>query len=103
MADNKDEQCAFALTPPDADGVNNLFVGIPAACWEQIKDGRTVGFDLGKSSLQIPIRFIFFGAESHAAALKILQDSVSKQGHAYLDERNRDLTPDAFKKDDERG
>src|ERR1700682_5704130 len=83
-----DQKIAFAISPGgQGDGVPMLIVGVPAGAWEYMKDGKTHNLDLTK--IGVPVKFVFFGAESHDAAMKVLQQGAAARGEATLDERRR--------------
>lgn len=86
-----DRRLVFAVSPSDVRGVATLLVGVPAGAWDHVKDGKTAGFDL--SRIGIPFQLIMFGAETHDAAMKMLEQFASASGVALLDERRRDFAP----------
>ncbi|TIM16233.1 MAG: hypothetical protein E5Y67_03300 [Mesorhizobium sp.] len=92
MATNpRDEKLVFAVSPAgQGDGVPILLVGVPNGAWEYyMKDGKTHHFDLTKAG--VPVKLLLFGAESHAAAMKVIDDAMKASGTAYLDERRTDF------------
>ncbi|WP_287260120.1 hypothetical protein [Mesorhizobium sp.] len=91
MATNpRDEKLVFAVSPAgQGDGVPILLVGVPNGAWEYMKDGKTHHFDLTKAG--VPVKLLFFGAETHAAAMKVIDDAMKASGTAYLDERRTDF------------
>ncbi|TIL29992.1 hypothetical protein [Mesorhizobium sp.] len=87
---NLDEKLVFAVSPAgQGDGVPILLVGVPNGAWEYMKDGKTHHFDLTKAG--VPVKLLLFGAESHAAAMKVIDDAMKASGTAYLDERLTDF------------
>lgn len=90
-----DEKCVFALLPDGTgDGVPLMVVGIPEKAWLNLRQGKTSTFDLTKVGL--PVKFSLFGAESHDAAMKVLEQAASEKGVPFLDERRRDFSVEAF-------
>jgi hypothetical protein len=90
MAGNIEEKIVFGLSPsPGGDGVM-LLLGVPKGAWEYMKDGKTHHFDL--SSVGVPIKLIMYGAETHDAAIKVIEEHNRSQGIAHLDERRRDFS-----------
>jgi hypothetical protein len=86
-----EEKIVFAVSPDgQGDGVPMLILGVPAAAWEYMKDGKTHNFDLTK--IGVPLKLVLFGADSHDAAMKVLQDDLKARGEPYLDERRRDFS-----------
>ena len=73
-----------------AEGGTMVLLGIPAAAWDYMKDGKTHLFDLTK--LGLPIQLVLFGAESHDAAMKVIEARNSRLGIAALDERRADFS-----------
>ena len=91
MRKNLDEKVVFGITPnPDAPGTATILIGIPAAAWDYMKDGKTHHFDL--TSVGVPIQITLYGAETHDAALKLIEEHNRRQGMPYLDERRRDFS-----------
>jgi len=88
MARNIEDKIVFALSPSDVGPI--LTLGIPTAAWEYMKDGKTHTFDL--TSIGVPIKLMLFGAESHDAAVKTLQQAAAQQGIPMLDERRTDFS-----------
>jgi len=82
-----DEKCVFCIANSAVGPV--LTIGVPQAAWEYMKDGKTHNFDL--TSIGFPIKLILFGAESHDAAMRTLEQAAKQQGVAILDERRRDF------------
>lgn len=89
MAQNIDERIVFGVSPRDEGGAD-LLLGIPRGAWEYCKDGKTHTLDL--SSIGIPIRLMLYGAESHDAAVRVIEEHNKKLGVAILDERRRDFS-----------
>lgn len=86
----RDEKLVFAVSPAgQGDGVPILLVGVPKAAWEYMKDRKTHHFDLTKAG--VPVKLLFFGADSHAAAMKVIDDAMKASGNAYFDERRTDF------------
>ena len=86
-----EKKVVFAVSPTGTgDGIPVVLIGIPAGAWEHMKDGKTSDFDL--SRIGIPVKFMFFGAASHADAMKTLEAAAAATGTALLDERRRDFS-----------
>jgi hypothetical protein len=86
-----EEKMVFGLVPTgDGDGVPWLLLGIPAAAWEHMKDGKSHTFDLTK--LGLPVKILLYGAADHDAAAKIIQDVCKSGGIALLDQRRDDFS-----------
>lgn len=86
-----EEKIVFAVSPTgQGDGAPVVILGIPKGAWEYMKDGKTHNFDLTKAG--IPVKLMLFGAESHDAAMKVMNEAFAASGNAYLDARNRDFS-----------
>jgi hypothetical protein len=85
MTKNIEEQAVFMLAEAH-DGVPLLTVGIPEGAWKIMREGKTSTFDLTKAGLSL--RLIIYGAEDHAAAMKVIEDSA-KQQNIVIDDRRR--------------
>jgi hypothetical protein len=86
-----EEKMIFGVSPDGTgDGVPLVLLGIPAEAWEYMKDGKTHNFDLTKVGL--PIKIIIFGAESHDAAIKMINGHMSEHNLPYFDERHKDFS-----------
>lgn len=67
-------KCIFGIS----EDKETVLIGIPAAGWEFMKDGRTHTFDL--RSLGIPVRIALFGGKDRAtllASLKTTPETVN--------------------------
>lgn len=86
-----DEKIVFAVSPAgQGDGAPVVVLGVPKDAWEYMRDGKTHTFDLTKAG--IPIKLVLFGAESHDAAMKMLNAGFAAEGRAYIDARNKDFS-----------
>ena len=72
-----------------------LLLGIPAAAWEHMKDGKTHHFDLTKAGL--PLKLIVFGGESRAEMQAIIEEHNRRQGLATLYQPGKDFGIDGAK------
>lgn len=80
------QRLVFAISPGGTgDGVPLLLVGIPQGAFDYMRDGKTNTLDLTK--LGVPLKLVVYGAESHAAAKKIIDDHNAAQGVPCLDLR----------------
>jgi hypothetical protein len=86
-----DEKIVFAIAPSAADGgPSAIIVGIPAAAWDYMKDGKTHNFDLTSVGLQV--RFMLFGAKDHSDAMKQLEQGAAHAGVVLDDRRRQDFS-----------
>jgi hypothetical protein len=86
-----DEKLVFALAPDgQGDGVPLLIIGVPAAAWEYMKYGKTHNLDFTK--VGVPLKMMMYGAESHDAAMKIIQDAMKVLKQPYMDMRREDFS-----------
>ena len=91
MTKNIEEKVVFGVSPEGCgDGVPLVLLGIPAGAWEYMKDGKTHTFDLTKIGL--PIKLVIYGAETHDAAMKMINGYMSEHNLPYLDERHKDFS-----------
>jgi hypothetical protein len=87
VSGNIEEKLVFGISPTDTGA--DLLLGIPAGAWEYMKDGKTHHLDL--SRLGIPIRIILYGAATHDAAMKHVEEHNRSLGLPILDERRTDF------------
>jgi hypothetical protein len=91
MAGDIEQKIVFGITPnPDERGTATLLIGIPAAAWEYMKDGKTHHFDL--TSIGVPLQIMLYGAATHDEAMKHIEAHNRRLGVAMLDERRRDFS-----------
>ena len=84
------EKVVFAVAPR-ADGGLDVLLGVSAASWEYMKDGKTHTFDLTK--LGLPIRIMMFGSADHQKALDVIQAHNASIGVFETDDqRGRDFS-----------
>lgn len=69
---------AVFLSAVDDDGVPILAVGLSAAAWDYIKDGKTHNIDCVK--LGIPLRLMIFGGDTRESILKKLREDAKDYG-----------------------
>lgn len=55
-----------------------LMMGIPAAAWEELKNGEGQSIDL--APIGIPISLVVFGAPDKAAAIKFIEQAAGAMG-----------------------
>jgi hypothetical protein len=86
------QKIVFGLSPsPEHLGPGTvLLIGIPAAAWEYMKDGKTHHFDL--STAGVPIQIMLYGAADHDAAKAAIDKHNASLGVPTLDERRRDFS-----------
>lgn len=95
MPKNIEEKIVFALSSSRIGPI--LTLGIPTAAWEYMKDGKTHHFDL--TAIGIPVKLMLFGAESHDAAMKVLEKAAADNGVPLLDGRQQDFGIKEFGKE----
>ena len=84
-----ERKIVFGVAPPDRRGTATIMIGVPAGAWDHMKDGNTHHFDLTRVGL--PTQFVLFGAETHDAAMKLIEQGAREAGAAYLDLRREDF------------
>lgn len=90
MPTDIEKRLVFAIGPVQGDPHPMLIIGIPKGCWEHMKDGKTSHLDL--SSIGIPVKLMMFGADSHDACMKMIQQCAAQQNIAILDKRRDDFS-----------
>lgn len=85
---NPDEKAVFGVSPTPGGAM--VVIGIPAAAWEYMKDGKTHTFDLTKIGL--PIKLMLFGAKDRAEAVRIIEQPMQEQGLPVLHDRKTDFS-----------
>lgn len=90
MAQSIEEKVVFGVAPAGTgDGVQMVLFGIPAAAWENLKNGKCSTFDLTK--LGIPVKVALYGAANHAAAMELIEGYMSKEGVPYINALREDF------------
>lgn len=84
----REKRVVFALGSDD-NGEPVIVLGVPAGAWDSIKNGMTNTVDF--NSLGLRAKLIVFGAENHAAAMKVLTDFGAQSGTVMLDARHEDF------------
>lgn len=87
MAKNIDEKIVFSLANTEVGQL--LILGVPKAAWEYMSDGKTHNFDL--TAIGFPVKLMLFGADSHDAAIKVMEKAAADAGVALLDGRQKDF------------
>jgi hypothetical protein len=88
---DREQQVVFAVAPEgQGDGSPILLFGISEAAWNYMKDGKTHTFDLTKAGL--PLKIIIYGAATHEAAMKVINDHMAKRNVPYADDRGIDFS-----------
>jgi hypothetical protein len=87
-----DEKIVFSLIPgSDNDtAMPILILGVPRAAWDYMKGGKTHNFDF--SSIGIPLQMMLYGADTHADAVKVIEDVAESKGIVLDDQRRKDFT-----------
>lgn len=92
MTATREDQIIFAVSPGQGDGIPVVVLGIPAAAWEYMRDGKTHTFDLTKAGLAgLQVKIMVFGADTGAAALKMIEEASAATGLSTLDRRRDDF------------
>lgn len=87
----KEEKVVFGISyEGQGDGVPLIMMGIPAAAWDYMRDGKTHTFDLTKAGL--PVKVILFGAKTHDDVVKVFGQINAAAGAPYIDARNQDFS-----------
>lgn len=84
-----EQSLVFAFVPIDDEFY--CLIGIPAACWDYIKDGKTNTLDL-EAATGIPLKLIVYGAEDHDTAVAVIHAHNARLGLATLDMRREDYS-----------
>lgn len=84
---NSDKKMVFAVSKDGDEPM--LLLGIPAAAWEHMKDGKTHHFDL--TNVGIPLKLMVFGGNSRAAIQGLIEDHNKRQGLATLYQPRKDF------------
>lgn len=92
-----DKRMVFGLGQ-DAAGEAVLLLGVPAAAWEHMKDGKTSHFDLAKAGL--PLKVLVFGAATRNDCLKVIELHNSRVGVATFYEPGKNFGIDALNQKD---
>ncbi len=66
-----------------------LLLGIPAAAWEYMKNGKTHHFDLTKAG--IPLKLLVFGCDKRDDAVRIIEEHNKRQALATLYQPGKDF------------
>ena len=86
MAQDIDEKPVFMLAGGGSEGP--IFVmGIPAKCWEYMKDGKTSTYDLTRVGM--PIKIMLFGGDTHESIIRDFQKWADEHGAAFTDMRDK--------------
>lgn len=86
-----ESKMVFAVSPGgQGDNIPLVILGIPAAAWEYMHDGKTHSFDLTK--IGIPVKLMLYGADDHSAAIKMIEKHFSANGLPYVDRRRDDFS-----------
>jgi hypothetical protein len=85
-----EEKMVFGVSPGDGDGIPLVLLDIPKGAWEHMKDGKTHTFDLTK--IGMPIKIMLYGADDHAAAMKMIEVHLAERGVPYIDARRDDFS-----------
>lgn len=86
---NKEENILFMLATQES-GAPIIFVGIPEGAWDDMKAGKTKGFDLSKAGANVQV--ILFAGQDEAAVKKIIMDGASASGIAVNDKTGHDFS-----------
>lgn len=84
-----EEKLIFGLSN-DAEGNAIVLVGVPAAAWEYMKDGKTHTIDFTKVGL--PLRLIVYGGITHDEVKSAVDQYNAKHNIAALDLRREDFS-----------
>lgn len=82
-----EEKMVFAVSKAGDEPL--LLLGIPAAAWNHMKDGKTHHFDLTKAG--IPLKLIVFGGETRAEMQAIIESHNQRQGLTTLYQPGKDF------------
>lgn len=88
-----EEKMVFAVSTDGDEPL--LLLGIPAASWEYMRDGKTHHFDLTKAG--IPLKLLVFGGKDHAEMRALIERHNAKQGMATLYQPGKDFGIDGAK------
>jgi hypothetical protein len=86
----------FGVSPEgQGDGAPVVLLGIPAAAWEYMKDGKTHTFDLTR--VGIPVKLVLYGAKDHATAMEYIRGHIFEGAepggkNILLDQRSVDFS-----------
>lgn len=87
----KEQKVVFGISyEGQGDGIPVVVLGIPAAAWEYMRDGKTHTFDLTKAG--VAVKLILFGAETHEEAVKVFGQMNAAADAPYIDARNKDFS-----------
>lgn len=82
-----EEKMVFAVSKRGDEPL--LLLGIPAAAWEHMKDGKTHHFDLTKAG--IPLKLMVFGGSSRSEIQRIIEEHNRRQGISTLYQPGKDF------------
>jgi hypothetical protein len=87
MSNSREDKVVWGIA--NNDGKPLIVIGIPAAAWEFMKDGKTHHVDL--TSAGLPVQFMMFGARDHEHAIELMKEGATAAGGETIDRRNEDF------------
>ncbi len=85
---DREEKVVFGIAPSPNGPV--AILGVTAAAWDYMKDGKTHTFDL--RGIGFPVQIMMFGAQNHARVVELLGQGAEARGMPVHDSRDEDFS-----------
>lgn len=82
MSVKPEEKVVFGIAPATDGSAPLVLLGVSAAAWEYMRDGKTHTFDL--TSLGLPLKLVMFGGTTRGAVTQEIEKINEARGLASL-------------------